>query len=703
MRRVKQIAAGLVVASLGAALIPGQVLAEEGSNTIYINEVNSQPDDWIEFINTGDEAVDISGFEIRDNSNDHRWKFSEGTTIAAGQIIVVDTDTVGLMYDDNADQYVEGKYDIGLGGGDSVRLYDKDGNLLDQYSWTEHASYKGDAAKASYGRYPDGTGSFVLMPESKGTGNIQFVSQVVINEVQSNDPNKGPDWIELANPTGEVIDISGIVIKDNDDTHAYVIPEGTTIPANGFIVFTDDQFGFGLGKGDSVRLYENGQLIGSTTWTDHTNPTWGLYPDAGGSEYRNTKEPTPGETNVYDVSEEIIDAVEWPGNSEIKAFDDNSTFLEDSSGLDFYKGQLYAVDNGTAKFWILDVAEDGSLSFARGFENGKTIVFQKDADNVSAAGPDAEGITVDGAGFVYIASERDNSAKGVNYNSVLKVDPKAEGTRLVALQEWNLTASLPQVSANMGIEAVEWVSNADVAGKLVDQNTGKAFNAANYPKAVADGVFFVALEDNGHVYAYVLNSDGTSVQIADIDSKLGGAMALDYDTYEDVLWVVADNGFENRAARLTFTGEAEPVIAHVSAPAGLDVSGNNEGFAIAEAKFTKDGQRPVYRFEDGVTSGALKIGSLACDYQGTSDNDNPGTSNNVNPGTADNNNGTDISTVVDNKTDRDDNKTVGTQSPKTGDISNPYSWLVVLLAGGIAGGIVISEKRKEANKRKINN
>ena len=46
------------------------------------------------------------------------------------------------------------------------------------------------------------------------------------------------------------------------------------------------------------------------------------------------------------------------------------------------------------------------------------------------------------------------------------------------------------------------------------------FDATNYPNAIASGVFFVALEDNGHVYAYVLNEDGSSVQIADIDGKL---------------------------------------------------------------------------------------------------------------------------------------------------------------------------------------
>ncbi|TQR18251.1 lamin tail domain-containing protein [Psychrobacillus soli] len=719
------------------------------NHKLVINEINSQPDDWVEFINLGTEEMDLSGYEIRDNSDDHRWKFAEGTSLQAGALFVVEANSLGQVYDDQTDAFAEGSFEaaIGIGGGDSIRLYDKDGNLLDEYSWTEHASYQGDAALASFGRYPDGTGSFGLTKETKGLTNEWYNPQIVINEVesnddetdwveiynvgtttvdlsgwylydndpvghvadinpvadgtvlnpgefyvfdgnkdftfglgkadqvtifnkggvsiaeyswevhangvyaripdgtgelvefptstkgkanivtnsvllnevQSNDPNDGPDWIELANPTGEVLDISGVIIKDSDDTHQYLIPNGTTIPAYGFLVLTDEIFGFGLGKNDSVRLFENDRLIASATWPEHTNPTWGLYPDVKGTEYRNTREETPGAPNKF---EDIPEMIAWPGNGEVVIFDQEPTFLEDSSGLDFFKDQLYAVDNGTGKFWILDVSKNGELSFAKGFKDGKRVRFQKDADDAKAAGPDAEGITVDGNGFVYIASERDNNVKGVNFNMILQVDPLKEDNDLIALQQWDITDSLPVVSANMGIEAVEWVSNANVNGKLYDQNTNTVFDATNYPNAIASGVFFVALEDNGHVYAYVLNKDGSSLLIADIDAKIGGAMALDYDTYENVLWVVADNGYNNRSAKISFNGEQNPEIIHIIPASGVDVSANNEGFAIAEAIFTKDSQRPVYRFKDGEKSGSLSIGSITSDYKESVDDDN---------------------------------------------------------------------------------
>lgn len=110
---------------------------------LVLNEINSSPDDWVELMNTGTEALDVSGYELRDNSVDHRWRFPEGSTLAAGELLVVDAKSDGLVYNDQTKSFAAGTFEaaIGIGSGDSVRLYDKDGNLLDEYSWTKQASY----------------------------------------------------------------------------------------------------------------------------------------------------------------------------------------------------------------------------------------------------------------------------------------------------------------------------------------------------------------------------------------------------------------------------------------------------------------------------------------------------------------------------------------------------------------------------------
>lgn len=730
----------------GAKNSSGSTKAEQ--NPISINEINSSPDDWVEIMNASNEDKDISGYELRDNSDDHRWRFPEGSTIEAQGFFAIDAKTSGTVYDDQTKEYKAGTFEeaIGIGSGDSIRLYDKKGTLIDSYSWTKHASFDGDNQKASYGRYPDGSGAFTLTKETKGkkneaiksnvvineiesngdstdwveiinndtrdvdisgwyildsdpaghksetsplkdgtviksgesyvfdqnkdftfglgnddsvtlydaSGNIvdtfcwtghangvyaripdgsgnlvqfptstkgrknKIINPVVINEVQSNDPNNGPDWIELANPTDSDIDVSNIIIKDSKDKNPYTIKEGTTIKAGEFLVIYGDEtgangFAFGLGKGDSVRLFENGELIAEAKWPQdqHTSPTWGLYPDANGKEYRNTDEATPNGANSF---ADIPKTISWPGSDNSIVFDTTATFLEDSSGLDFASGKLYAVDNGTAKFWILD--EDratGKLTFSKGFENGKSVSFIKDKDNASAKGPDSEGITVDDDGFIYIASERDNSNKAVNYNTILMVDPNSKEDRIATTKEWDLTKLLPQVSANMGIESVEWISSND-AKALVDKNTNKAFDITNYPNSINKGVFLVALEDNGHVYAFVLNKDQSAILISDIDSRLGGAMALDFDTKEKVLWVASDDGYGNKMAQIRFNGTNKPDIVFVEPASSVDKSANNEGFAISRDNYVADEKRAVYRFRDGVNKGALTIGFINDNY-----------------------------------------------------------------------------------------
>ena len=84
--------------------------APSSALTLVINEINSSPDDWVELMNTGSEALDLSGFELRDNSDDHRWQFADGSIIAAGGMLVAEAATSGLAYDDQAKAYANGSF-----------------------------------------------------------------------------------------------------------------------------------------------------------------------------------------------------------------------------------------------------------------------------------------------------------------------------------------------------------------------------------------------------------------------------------------------------------------------------------------------------------------------------------------------------------------------------------------------------------------
>ncbi|MGA4670077.1 LPXTG cell wall anchor domain-containing protein [Propionibacteriaceae bacterium Y1923] len=238
------------------------------------------------------------------------------------------------------------------------------------------------------------------------------------------------------------------------------------------------------------------------------------------------------------------------------------------------------------------------------------IRFIRDASNPGADGPDAEGVTVAPDGFIYIASERDNSDKGINQNTILKVDPNKAGPGVVADQEWDITATLPQVTANTGIEAIEFIPDSVLTGQLWDSSKNKAYDPADYP-GHGDGLFFVAVEDNGTVYAFALNADGSHHLVGSFRPGLGGAMALDYDTVLGVLWTVCDDGCENASAQVKFNGTETPDVEFFDAPTGLPVA-NFEGFATGSIEMCANGVRPVWWFQDGIEQGSLRTGTLPC-------------------------------------------------------------------------------------------
>jgi LPXTG-motif cell wall-anchored protein len=168
------------------------------------------------------------------------------------------------------------------------------------------------------------------------------------------------------------------------------------------------------------------------------------------------------------------------------------------------------------------------------------------------------------------------------------------------------------------MEAVQWVPDAALAGKLFDDNTGAAYDPADYA-GHGSGLFFVAVEDNGHVYAFALAADGGATLVSEIAPGLTGVMALDYDSVRDVLWAVCDDGCQGRSAEITLNGTAKPGLAHHARPAGMpDI--NNEGFATAPASLSVDGQRPVWWFADGFASQSLRTGTLP-----GGDDETPGT------------------------------------------------------------------------------
>lgn len=587
-------------------------------NEIMTKDPNKGPD-YVELFNKGNEVVDLTGWYIFDDEDrsDKVIKLDE---------VVLNPGEVFVLEENN-------HFAFGLGKDDQVRLFNANGDLIDSYVWSgshpkevfarNPLTRQMEEAKASKGKInPVSKKEESPKEENSESSQSPYKDNVVINEVESKDPSGGNDYAEIYNNTDKAIDISGWYILDNDPKHkkdpAYLVKEGTSVPAKGFFVFEENvDFNFGLGGDDEVNLYDkDDKLVDKFAWKSHANGTYARIPDGRG-DFVDGK-ATKGKSNAIQeqAEKEInVETINWPGIDEVKVLDETSIFdLKDLSGLDSHDGWTYGVNNKEGRFVIFKVVND-QIIFAPGFDNkGKAVKFIKDANNPKAIGPDSEGITVDSKGRVYLAIERDNGEKNINKNMILQVaDPFKDKKEMLADKEWNITNLLPDVGANLGIETIEWVSFDNINGLLYDQKNNKALDKNDYPNAYANGIFFVGLEANGHVYALVLEEDGKAEVISEIETGLGGVMSMDFDLANNVLWANADNDYNNIHNIIQFNGSKIPKIVHVTAPKDMNIDLNNEGFMI-DPEVSEDGLRPTYWFMDGKNSKAFRKSAIKADY-----------------------------------------------------------------------------------------
>ena len=123
------------------------------------DEVNER-NDWVELYNKGDEAVNLGGYSITDDTASPRKSIlPDGLMIEAKGVVL-------LWADGTPDQ---GKTHLKIkfsSKGEGVTLYDPDEKQIDQFRWTDAVS------DVSFARIPDGTGAFQrCQPSTCGTLN----------------------------------------------------------------------------------------------------------------------------------------------------------------------------------------------------------------------------------------------------------------------------------------------------------------------------------------------------------------------------------------------------------------------------------------------------------------------------------------------------------------------------------------------------
>jgi hypothetical protein len=120
--------------------------------------------------------------------------------------------------------------------GDHILLYQPDALTL-----IDSVEFGPQTLNISQGRLPDGSAnivSFRTNQPTKAASNFLPLTNVVINEILTNEDPPLEDAIELLNVSGEAVDLGHWWISDSrDQPTKFRIPAGTVLPPGGFVVF----------------------------------------------------------------------------------------------------------------------------------------------------------------------------------------------------------------------------------------------------------------------------------------------------------------------------------------------------------------------------------------------------------------------------------------------------------------------------------
>jgi len=235
----------------------------------------------------------------------------------------------------------------------------------------------------------------------------------------------------------------------------------------------------------------------------------------------------------------------------------NKTGLK-STGLSYVNTQLmWAVRNDpptlfklvfSGKYWL--------SSTSNGWGKGKSLVFP-----TGIGSPDSEDVTLDDKGVLYIVSERDQFSSSTSRLSVLQYLDSGSASTLAASKEWDLTSQFPKVDPNKGLEGITWISDSFLTAQgFYDSLAGTAYNPAKYANH-GNGLFFIGLEADGHVYAYALDFSNTKTfhQIASFSSGESTIMSVQFDT---ITGITVTNTLYNQSTLTLLPITIDPTTNH---------------------------------------------------------------------------------------------------------------------------------------------
>jgi len=244
---------------------------------------------------------------------------SKGPFVFIDHCVAVENNTglrIGDSYDWTYKDFMKVTNSVIYNNGDNIRNYLNSthaplaGALEISYSMTNDADY--DNSPYCIAGIPQFDDLYYLLPGTIGTNlgingsnmgransSVLKTGSVVINEIMYNASSSlnSKDWIELYNPQDVDQNISGWVLKDDNEDHSFAFPANIKIRANDFLVVCADttvfkliypdvknilgNISFGFSDSDQVRLYSSLGFIVDSVAYSNVSP-WPEEPDGKG-------------------------------------------------------------------------------------------------------------------------------------------------------------------------------------------------------------------------------------------------------------------------------------------------------------------------------------------------------------------------------------------------------------------------------------
>ncbi|MGC3960735.1 MAG: lamin tail domain-containing protein [Verrucomicrobiota bacterium] len=179
---------------------------------------------------------------------------------------------------------------------------------------------------------------------------------VVINEFLAHTDDPEQDFIELYNHSTQAVSIAGCILSDDAALDKFIIPGGTTIPANGFISFNQTTLGFSLAADGETIYFKNAartRVVDAVRFNGQENGvSMGRSPDGGAQFYRLSTKTAGTNNAAIRISDVVINELMYHPISE----NDDGQYIElfnrsgspvNLSGWTLGDGVSFTFPNGT--------------------------------------------------------------------------------------------------------------------------------------------------------------------------------------------------------------------------------------------------------------------------------------------------------------------------------------------------------------------